>query len=485
MNPRSRIVGGFWAQAGLLAGPFMSMIDSSVINVALPNIANSLHSSLAAVQWAASAYLLALGLGTTATAYLAKRYGTLPLYRLSLLGFTAMSGLCALAPSLGWLVGARVAQGLFGALLVPLAMNMLLGKKSAALGMSMWAGMILFLAPALGPAVGGMLIQWRGWPLVFIINIPVGILAYMGARRIPNAIAYQETTTVAFDSVGFLLLAGGTLGITYGAFKATSLGWLTPTVWPFWLSGTVLMSGYAYWARRQRHPLVNLELLLRNQGAIAMALIAIVSVVTFGAIILIPSYMQQIQARSAIAAGLALLPQGVITGVGTWIGMKLPAKWGMRATVLLGLALLAGSSWGLLIVSAATPFGLIAFILCGRSFAIGFVVQPLITTLIESLPDQWVADGNTLFNVVERISGTLGIALLVNLYQQGMLRGKNPLPASSLVVRRLNLLRHRQLVQAATTSFHHIVWVMVVLTLLGLTIALWTKNPESWHKRTT
>jgi MFS family permease len=135
---------GVLVQTGLLAGPFMSMIDSSVVNVALPDIAKALHSTLATVQWVASAYLLALGMALTGTAYLAKRFGTKQVYLVSLIGFTVSSVLCAVAPSVCTLIAARVVQGVFGAALVPLAMNMLFGKAKAGNQVSAAAGMILF-----------------------------------------------------------------------------------------------------------------------------------------------------------------------------------------------------------------------------------------------------------------------------------------------------------------------------------------------------
>ncbi len=484
MNAAARSSLGFWAQAGLLAGPFMSMIDSSVINVALPNMAQTLHSSLATAQWVASAYLLALGLGTTAAAYLAKRYGTLPLYSLSLIGFTLMSGLCALAPTLGLLVAARVAQGLFGALLVPLAMNMLMGNQDTNAQMSMWAGIILFLAPAIGPAVGGVLIQWHGWPLVFLINIPVGIIAFTGSRRIPPEWAYDGGVPAPpFDFMGFLLLAGGTLGMTYGASKAPRVGWFNPLVWPYWALGAILIVGYAFWARLKPHPIVNTELLTRNRGAIRLVLVAIVSVVTFAVIILVPSYMQEVQRQSAEIAGLTLLPQGIVTGIGTWMGMKLPQRWGMRRTVILGLMLLTGTSLGLLAINAATPAWAIAVVLCGRSFAIGFVVQPLITSLIGGLPQQLVADGNTLFNVVERISGTLGIALIVTLFQhQEQKRAVQALTAASRAAHQTSQSLNQQLAAAATAGFHDTIWLVLALGLIALILAPWIKGGEDGHQ---
>ena len=146
-------------QYALLAGPLLSMLDSSIVNVAVEPIARELGASLTVVQWTVSGYLLALGAGLAGTAFLARRFGTLPAYRASVIAFTAASALCALAPDAGVLVGARVVQGLGAAPLVPLAMSMLLGRDSkGARAISPVAGMLLFLGPALGPTVGGALI---------------------------------------------------------------------------------------------------------------------------------------------------------------------------------------------------------------------------------------------------------------------------------------------------------------------------------------
>jgi MFS family permease len=144
-------------QYALLAGPLLSMVDSSIVNVAAEPIARALHAPLTTVQWTVSGYLLGLGTGLAGTAYLARRYGTVPVYRVSLAAFTAASALCALSPGIGALIAFRVVQGLVAAPLVPLAMSMLLGKGGRARSISVTAGIMLFAAPALGPTVGGAL----------------------------------------------------------------------------------------------------------------------------------------------------------------------------------------------------------------------------------------------------------------------------------------------------------------------------------------
>ncbi|MHB1629143.1 MAG: MFS transporter [Bacilli bacterium] len=349
---------GIMVQVGLLAGPFMSMIDSSVVNVALPDMAAGMHSSLSAVQWVASAYLLALGMALTGTAFLARRFGTKRVYLASLIGFTAASALCAICLGLWTLIAARVAQGIFGAPLVPLAMNMLMGK-GAGKQISAAAGMILFLAPAVGPSLGGVLIDWAGWPMIFLINIPVGILAVIGSKRLPGALTGKKDDAAHFDAPGFGLLAGGMAGITFGASQGTQAGWLSLSAWPYWTVGAVLLASYAVWAGRREHPIVDLSL-WRPRQALALALTALVSVVTFAVIVLVPAFMQEIQGQSAVAAGMALLPQGVVTGVGTVLGNRLPTRWGVRRTAVSGMALLTLSTAGLLAVTATSPAWLVA-----------------------------------------------------------------------------------------------------------------------------
>ena len=196
-------------QAGLLAGPFLSMLDSNIVNVALPDIALQLHSSLEMAQWIVSGYLLALAAVLAASAYLAKRFGTSRVYLVSLLGFTLASALCALAPTMGVLIAARALQGALGAPLVPLAMGMLLGQVGTARQMPPAAGIVLFLAPAIGPTIGGLLLHLGGWPLIFLINVPFGLLGAFGIWRLVRSTPVSHQPRTHFDVVGLLLLSSG------------------------------------------------------------------------------------------------------------------------------------------------------------------------------------------------------------------------------------------------------------------------------------
>src|SRR5215472_9020016 len=303
--PRARL--GAWAQYGLLAGPLLSMLDASIVNVAVAPIARQLHAPLTQVGWAVSGYLLALGVGLAATPWLARRFGTLPVYTASVLAFTTASACCAVAPDVRLLIAARLAQGLAGAPLVPLAMSMLLGGSRGARSISPVAGMLLFLAPALGPTAGGGLIAAFGWRAIFLVNVPVGLAAAIAATHIPAHRAPGRAPTAPLDAAGLVLLAAGLTGVLAGASQGAAAGWARPATWVPLAAGSLLLAGYATRAARHPHPVLDLAL-LRHRAA---------------------------------ATGLALLPQGIITGLGTVAGQKLLSRVSIRATVIAGFTILA------------------------------------------------------------------------------------------------------------------------------------------------
>ena len=403
-------------QFALLAGPLLSMLDSSIVNVAVEPIARSLHTSLTTVQWAVSGYLLALGAGLAATAYLARRFGTLPVYRASVIAFTAASALCALAPDAGFLVGARVVQGLVAAPLVPLAMSMLLGGSGGSRTISPAAGILLFLGPALGPTVGGALIGAGGWRLIFLINVPVGALAAVSVRFVPASLEPGRRDGARFDLPGLILLAAGLTGLLYGASEGAASGWDRAAVWLSLVLGAGLIAAYAGWAARRDQPALDLTLARQPVPALSMALCALASIVTWAAVFLLPVFVQSVQGRTPLAAGLAMAPQGLITGLSTALGPRLLMRFTIRMTVLAGFAVLAVASLGLLLIGAATPLWLIALILAGRSVSIGLVINPLLQALTQPLRPDQLGDANTLFSTWQRVAGSFGIGLLAALY---------------------------------------------------------------------
>jgi len=419
---------GVLAQYGLLAGPLLSMLDASIISVAVAPIARQLHAPLSQVGWAVSGYLLALGVGLAATSWLARRFGTLHVYTASVIGFTTASACCAAAPDARLLIAARLAQGLAGAPLVPLAMSMLLGGSGGARRISPVAGMLLFLAPALGPTAGGGLIAAFGWRSIFLVNVPVGLAAAIAARHIPPQRAPGRAPTAPLHAAGLVLLAAGLTGVLAGASEGAAAGWARPATWVPLALGSLLLAGYAARAARHPHPVLDLAPLRRRTPALGMLLCAAASVVAFAAVFVLPVFAQAVQGHSAAATGLALLPQGIITGLGTVAGQKLLSHVSIRATVVAGFTILAAASLGLLAITATTPLPVTAAILAGRAAAIGLVITPLLDAITGTLRRGELADANTVFNICQRIAGALGIGLITALFTTWA-RTHGPVPA--------------------------------------------------------
>lgn len=478
------------AMVGLLAGPFLSMVDSDVVNVALPNISSQLHASLEITQWVVSGYLLALAAMLAITAYLARRFGTRRVYVVSLLGFTLASALCALAPNIGFLIAARAAQGALGGPLIPLAMNILLGGERGALSRgAAVAGIVLFLGPAIGPTIGGLLIRAWGWPLIFLINVPFGLLgACCILLFVSDLPATRSNPHARLDLVGALLLAGGMVLALYGATEGPQQGWASPAVWPYLASGVILLGAYVVWALRRAHPAIDLKLLRHRQSALAVGLSALASVVGFAVFVLIPIFMEELQGLSPLIAGLTLAPQAIVTGVSAVLGDKVARHWGVRFSVVMGTALLTLSTAMLLLVTITTPAWAVALILSGRGLTFGLIIQPLLLGMIGSLAPEEVADGNTLFNVSQRLGGSIGISLLITFFslrestritealQTLGLRIPIGQGASSGSVSNLPAFIQARLADAAVNGFHDTIWLLIVVSALGFGAALFLRN---------
>jgi EmrB/QacA subfamily drug resistance transporter len=373
-----------------------------------------MHTTLDATQWIASAYVLATAAVLPLTVFLARRFGIALTYLVSLVGFTVVSALCAVAPNVESLIALRILQGCLGAPLVPLAMNLFLGGDGPA-RVPTTVGLMLGLAPALGPTVGGILIDTVGWPFIFLVNVPLGIAGIVAAARLRRDEPADARSQL--DTVGVVLLAGAaSLGI-YGAKEGAQIGWLNPGAWPFWAAGLLLALAYGWWFRRTTTPAVDLRLLGNRLAIVGTAAIAVASTVMFAALALLPAYLQTALGASPIVAGLVFLPQGVVTAIAFWFGGRLTDLFGPRLTAIGGMVVLALGTASLLVVDAGTPVWFVALLLCGRAFAIGLTIQPLLSAMLGRVSGEAKIDFTTLINVTQRVAGAVGISLILTVFQ--------------------------------------------------------------------
>jgi len=475
---------GLAAMLALLAGPLLSMIDSSVVNVAVPDLSRSLHASLASVQWTVSGYLLALAAVLPATSHLARRFGTVRVYGVSLAAFTAASVLCALAGNVGELVAARALQGAAGAPLVPLSMSLALGPGGGRRGgIPASAGVVLFLGPALGPTVGGLLVGTWGWPAIFLVNAPVGLAALLVlptlARR---GITDTRDPGARFDPFGLLLLSLGLAGALYGASEGPPHGWFSVRSLPFWTAGLALLATYGWWARHREHPAVDLRVLRRPQSALAVWLCTIAAVAMFSVLFLLPVLVQDLQGHSPLESGLVLLPQGVVMGLSTKWGMQLGERGWLRPVVVLGLLAIGVTTALLLLVDQRTALWTIALMMAGRGLGVGLVIQPLLMAMLSGLAERQLADANTLFSMAQRLGGSIGVGLLATLFTLRVTSRISavvgPVKGSGTSLADVPAAVRPRVADAAVAAFHDTILVAGGVVVLGVVCALFVRRPS-------
>jgi EmrB/QacA subfamily drug resistance transporter len=417
-----RIETHVWLICGVvILGSAMSILDTTIVNVALATLGRELHSTISQIQWVVTGYLLALAAVIPLTGWAAERFGTRRMYILSLVLFTGGSMLCGISTTTAELVIFRVLQGIGGGMIMPLGMMMMAGAagpKRMGRVMSV-VSMPMMLAPILGPTIGGLIVDNASWRWIFFVNVPIGVIAVIAALRIlPHGKAGSPRP---LDYRGLALIAVGLPLLTYGLAEVgstgsfTSLKVLLPCV-----SGLGLIATFILHALRVPNPLLNLHLYRRPTFSTASAATFFLGAALFGGMILMPLYWQHIRHESVLDAGLLMAPQG--------LGMFLVMPAVGRLTDRLGggpLALV-----GVTVTTLATiPFGLIgahtsivwlSVALLLRGTGIGFAFMPAMTAAFAALEKSELPDASPQLNVVQRTGGSLGTALLAVVLQRAL-----------------------------------------------------------------
>jgi EmrB/QacA subfamily drug resistance transporter len=411
-----------WLISGVvILGSAMSILDTTIVNVALATLGRDLHSTISQIQWVVTGYMLALAAVIPLSGWAANRFGPRRMYLISLVLFTAGSALCGISTSITELIVFRVLQGIGGGMIMPLGMMMMAdaaGPKRMGRVMSVVA-MPMMLAPILGPTIGGLIVDNISWRWIFYVNVPVGVAAVTAALRIlPHP---KGGTARPLDFRGLALMALGVPLLTYGLAEVGSTGSFSSVkvILPC-LAGLALIGAFAWHALRVPNPLLNVRLYQRPTFSTASVATFFLGAALFGGMILLPLYWQQVRHESVLAAGLLMAPQG--------LGMALVMPAVGRATDRLGGGPLA--LFGVTVTTLATvPFGLIgahtsivwlSVAMLVRGVGIGFAMMPAMTAAFAALERSELADASPQLNVVQRVGGSLGTAILAVVLQRAL-----------------------------------------------------------------
>lgn len=397
----------------VVLGAIMSILDVTVVSVALPTFMSEFNATYATVAWTMTAYTLALATVIPVTGWAADRFGTKRLYMTALVLFVAGSVLCSMAWDIQSLIGFRVLQGLGGGMLMPLGMTIMtraagpqrIGRLMAVLGIPM------LLGPIAGPILGGWLIEAASWHWIFLINLPIGIIALFAAfKLLPSD---QPSPSESFDFLGMLLLSPGLALFLFGVSSipetqtVASSRVLVPAV-----IGLALVIGFVFHALRAKHPLIDLRLFLNRKLTIAVVTSTLFAIAFMGAGLLFPSYFLQVRGESTLTAGLLLAPQGIGAMVTMPLAGFLVDKIGPGKIVLTGITVISVGMGVFTQVGADTPYPLLLGALFVMGLGMGCTMMPIMTAAMQTLTDHTVARGSTLMNIVQQVAGSVGTAVM-------------------------------------------------------------------------
>ncbi|HXB15723.1 MAG TPA: MDR family MFS transporter [Solirubrobacteraceae bacterium] len=409
-----------WVISGVvILGMIMSILDTTIVNVALDTLSKELHSPISQVQWVVTGYLLALAAVMPVTGWMARRYGAKRVYLVSLLLFTLGSIACGFSNTLIALVVFRVLQGIGGGMIMPLA-QLIMAQVAGPQRMGRVMGIVsmpAMLAPILGPVVGGVILQNLHWSWIFFVNAPIGAAAmYLGWRMLPET---DSGEAGPLDRLGLALLPAGAALTIFGISKLGSGGSLSsPEVLGPLIAGILLSLAFCLHALRIPRPLLDIRLYKNKVFAGASFTTFGLGAALFGAMILVPLYYQSVRHLSVIDTGLLNGPQGIGALIMMPIAGRLTERYGGGRIAIIGVSLLALSTIPLAFVGANTSYLAISAVLFVRGMSIGLGFMPAMTAAFAAMRPEQLSDATPQINVVMRLGSAVGVAILAVVLQR-------------------------------------------------------------------
>ncbi|ADG07777.1 DHA2 family efflux MFS transporter permease subunit [Kyrpidia tusciae] len=402
----------------IILGAFMAILNNSLINVALPQLANFFGASTDQIQWVLTGYTLASAMVVPLSGFLGDRFGYKKSYLISVVLFVAASFLCSVAWSTSALIGFRILQGLAGGTLMPLSMTIIykiIPRHQIGLALGIW-GIASMAAPAVGPTFGGYLIQYFSWHLLFLVNVPFGLLAALFGMILLRETPIQ--TDLGFDTAGFILSMVGTGTLLLALSDGQKEGWGSFYIVSLFFIAVSALSLLVWVELGTAKPLVDLRLFKNPTFTISTITSSLVMVGLFGGVFLTPLYLENIQGLSAMDTGLLLMPQALAMALMMPVSGKLFDKIGPVPLGVVGVLLLAAMTYHLHNLALDTPNSWLTWVLVLRGLGIGLSMMPLTTSGMNALPPDTIGRASGLGNMVRQISASFGIAALTTILQQ-------------------------------------------------------------------
>jgi len=395
-----------------VAAMFMSIMDSTIVNVALPSLSRDFHAIGTSIDAVVVGYLVSLAIIIPASGWLGDRFGTKRVFLSALALFTLASALCGLAPNLPMLIGFRVLQGIGGGALTPVGTAILYRTfpPIERVQVSRILNIPTVLAPASGPVIGGLLIDKLSWHWVFYVNVPIGIAVFLFGLLFLQE--HSEQTTKSFDVAGFLLAGFGLALTMYALSEGPNYGWTSVSILSSLSIGLVLVAVFVFVELRSTHPILNLRL-FRNRGFRTSNLVTLFSTAGFlGLLYAVPLFLQQARGVSALTSGLTTFPEAVGVLVATQIVAPLYPNIGPRRLIVGGLTGVAIVIALMSLVGQDTSLWLVRVLMFLTGAGMAFSFTSVQAASFATISTAETGQASALFNAQRQIGASLGVALL-------------------------------------------------------------------------
>jgi len=407
--------------AAVMLGTFLSVMDTSIVNVALPYMMGNFAQTLSVITWVATSYTIAAIIVITMTGWLSMLIGRKKLYLYSLVLFTIGSMLCGTARTFPQMLIYRIIQGIGGGALIPISQAILretFPRKQHGMAMAIF-GMGVVLAPALGPIVGGWLIDHYGWPWIFYINIPISALGIWMAQQYVHDPEYLKRGIRKVDWLGISFLGVGLTGLQIVLEQGQEKNWFDSRLIITWsIISAVFLIALIIHELSAEEPIVDLRILRNKPFAIGFTVVALYGVALFGTTFILPQFTQTLLGYSAFQSGMTLLPRALALFIFMPIVGRLYNRIDAKKLIILGIGV---SCWSYALMghlSLEVAFGNLVPILLLMGTGMAFVFVPLSTVSLISIPNRDMTNATSLYTLMQRIGGNIGYAVTVTILER-------------------------------------------------------------------
>jgi EmrB/QacA subfamily drug resistance transporter len=458
----------------IVIGSIMAILDATIVNVAIPTLGRDFRTSISTIQWVMTGYLLAFACVIPATGWASGRFGARRVWIAALLLFMAGSALAGAAWSIESLIVFRVLQGVGGGLLMPVGQTVLAqaaGPRRIGRVMSV-IGVPMLLAPIFGPVIGGAIVGQISWRWIFYINLVVGVVAVALAWRLLPAAGRRDG--VRLDLRGLALLSPGIALFVYGMSEAGAAGGFGAGRAPAGIAiGLALVALFVWHALRRGHgALIDVSLFARRGFATAAGTNLLVGIALFGALILLPLYYQIVRGESPLATGLLTVPQGLGAALAMPVAGRLTDEIGARRVIPVGILLALAGTAVYTQVGAGTSYLVLAAALLVIGLGLGSTIMPSMAVAYQAVPREAVAQATSAINVIQRIAGSVGTALLAVVLQRSISGNLPGVHGGVGALAALPPQGRAQVAPALAEAFGATFWVALALVAAALIPAL-------------